>query len=102
MAQFSIEIDDSDVSRVLNAVAKNYKRPEKVKNPSFDPGRPENLGNNPKEIDNPESVSQFVNRIVREFLLENCSAYEVKEAKRSAAEQVRQNEKPGIRDPQLP
>ena len=102
MAQFSIEIADQDVNRVLNAVAKNYNRPEKIPNPNFDPGRPENPGSNPRDIDNPESVPVFVNRIVRQFLTENVKAFEVKEAKRVAAEQANQNANPEISDPQLP
>jgi hypothetical protein len=102
MAQFSIEIADQDVNRVLNAVAKNYNRPDKVANPAFDPGRPENPGDNPREIENPESVHVFVNRIVRKFLSENVKAYEVKEAKRIAAEEAANNTDPVINDPQLP
>lgn len=102
MAQFSIEIADQDVNRVLNAVAKNYNRPEKIPNPNFDPGRPENPGSNPRDIDNPESVPVFVNRIVRQFLTENVKAFEVKEAKRVAVEQANQNAHPDISDPQLP
>ena len=30
MAQFSVEINDTDVSRVLDAIAGNYNRPETV------------------------------------------------------------------------
>ena len=36
-------------------------------------------------MDNPEDTYQFTNRIVRQFLAENVSAYEVKQA-RGAAE----------------
>lgn len=89
MAQFSIEIADQDVNRVLNAVAQNYNRPEKVVVDGV-------------EVDNPETVPQFVNRIVRQFLSENVRAFEVKEAKRVAAEQANQNANPEILDPQLP
>jgi len=102
MAQFSIEIADADVDRVLTAIAKNYNRPEQVSNPDFDPGRPENPGNNPRDVDNPETTYQFANRIVREFLEANCQAYEIKEAKRAAEDQVRGGSKPVIRDPQRP
>ena len=102
MAKFEIDIDDSDVNRVINSIAKNYNRPEKVNNPSFNPGRPENPGNNPRQIDNPESPSQFANRIVRKFLQDNVEAFECKEAKRVAAEQAKRNAKPVITDPKRP
>lgn len=101
MAQFSIEIADQDVDRVLNAVAKNYNRPDKVANPDFDPGQPENPGTNPREIDNPESVPVFVNRIVRNFLSENVKAYEVKLAKQAAAEAADIAAIVTITDPQI-
>lgn len=89
MAQFSIEIADEDVARVLTAIAKNYNRPDKVIVDGV-------------EVDNPETTYQFANRIVRNFLAENVKAYEVKEAKRVAAEQANQNANPDIRDPFLP
>ena len=41
MAQFSIEINDADVFRVLDAVSANYNRPETVPNPSFNSSLPE-------------------------------------------------------------
>lgn len=100
MAIFSVEIDDNDVERVINALASNYRRPEKIDNPDFNPRRPENPGNNPRKIDNPESVAEFANRMVRNFIEENCVAYEVKEAKRVAGENARNNAKPIIRDPE--
>lgn len=90
MAEFTIEIADADVNRVLNAMAKNYNRPDTV------------IDDNGDEVDNPETVAQFANRMVRKFLLENVQAYEVKEAKRSAAEQAKANANPDIRDPQRP
>ena len=77
MAVFSIEIADEDVNRVLGAVAHNYKRPDQVPNPNFDPDQ-EVGEDNPENIDNPETVrrSQFVNRIVREFLADHVNAYD--------------------------
>jgi type II secretory pathway component GspD/PulD (secretin) len=90
VAQFTIEIADQDVNRVLNAIAKNYNRPDTV------------IDDNGNEVDNPETVAQFANRMVRKFLLENVQAYEVKEAKRSAAEQAKSSANPDIRDPELP
>ena len=101
MAQFTIEIADSDVARVLTALAVNYNRPERVQNPDFDESQPEGESN-PRLIDNPETSAQFANRMVRRFLSENVKAYEVKEAKRVAAEQALENANPDITDPQLP
>ena len=75
MAEFKIEIADADVGRVLTAVASNYNRPEKV---IIDK----------EEVDNPETVAQFANRMVREFLSENVKAYEIRLAKEQAANSV--------------
>ena len=83
MAQFSVEINDADVSRVLDAIAVNYNRPETVSNPSFDPSLPESESNS-RIIDNPETKAAFSNRIVREFLSEHVNAYEAKAAKQAA------------------
>ena len=83
MAEFSVEINDADVSRVLDAIAANYNRPETVSNPSFDSSLPESESN-PRTIDNPESKAAFSNRIVREFLSEHVNAYEAKAAKQAA------------------
>ena len=102
MAQFSIEIDDADVERVLSAVSYNYKRPVSIPNPSFDVNLPTDPTTNPETIPNPETLYQFANRIVRNFLTENVRAYEVKEAKRIAAEEAANNTGPIINDPQLP
>lgn len=94
MAQFSVEIADADVDRVLLAIAKNYGRPETI--------IVEGVGEDPtQEIENPETLAQFANRIVRNFLSENVRAYEIREAKRLAAEQAQQNAQVGISDPQL-
>ncbi len=84
MAVFSIEIADADVPRVIGAVCANYNRPDMVPNPSFDSTQEESESN-PLQVDNPEDTYQFTNRIVRQFLAENVSAYEVKQA-RGAAE----------------
>jgi len=82
MAQFAIEIADADVARVLGAVAANYNRPEKVANPAYDPNAAEPVD---ELIDNPETVPQFANRIVRQFLAEHVTAYEIRTAKEAAA-----------------
>ena len=87
MAQFSVEIADADVSRVLGALAANYSRPEKVPNPEFDPSQ-ETSEANPELIDNPETIAQFGNRMVRQFLAQNVKAYEVRVAKQQAADDL--------------
>lgn len=87
MAQFSLEIADADVSRVLEAVAANYNRPETV----FVNG---------EEVDNPESKAVFANKIVRNFLSENVKAYEIKLAKQAASEAAEAAAGVIITDPQ--
>ena len=87
MAQFSVEIADQDVARVLNSLAVNYGRPEQVPNPDFDPLQPVSETNS-EFIDNPETVAQFGNRMVRKFLADNVKAYEVRLAKEQAANSV--------------
>lgn len=90
MAQFSVEIADADVSRVLNALAANYRRPEQIPNPEFDPMQPVSEVNL-ETIDNPETIAQFANRMVRNFLTENVRAYEVKLAKQQAEDALNTN-----------
>ena len=85
MAEFAIEIADADIMRVMTSVAANYKRPVMVDNPEFDSELPEDPTTNPSQIENPETVFQFSNRIVRQFLSENVKAYEVRMAKEAAA-----------------
>jgi hypothetical protein len=90
MAQFTIEIADEDVGRVLTSLAANYNRPEQVPNPEFDPMQPVSE-NNSELIDNPETISQFGNRMVRVFLADNVKAYEIRLAKQQAAESINTN-----------
>ena len=119
MAVFSVEIADADVARVLTAVAANYKRPSQVLNPDYDEDAtvpnpdydssiPEDPDTNPSTIpdpdqeqfiDNPETVAQFANRIVRQFLSDHVQAYEINLAKEQAAEAV--NTEVTISDPQV-
>jgi len=96
MAEFRIEIADSDVGRVLTSLAGNYRRPDQVNNPDFDLTQPIS-DSNPEKIDNPETLAQFGNRMVRQFLAENVSAYEVRVAKEQAASSV--NTSVTINDP---
>jgi hypothetical protein len=90
MAQFTIEIADSDVDRVLMSLAVNYRRPNQVHNPELDPSQPISQ-DNPEMIDNPENIAQFGNRMVRNFLAENVKAYEIKTAKEQAANSIDTN-----------
>lgn len=85
MAQFSVEIADVDIYRVLAALAANYNRPDQVPNPDFDESQEESE-TNVRMIDNPETITRFGNRIVRNFLAENVKAYEVRLAKQQAAD----------------
>ena len=87
MAEFRIGIADSDVNRVLTSLAANYRRPDQVNNPEFDPLQPVSE-DNPEMVDNPETIAQFGNRMVREFLSGNVKAYEVKLAKEQAASSI--------------
>ena len=96
MAQFSVEIADADVTRVLTALAANYNRPVQVVNPDFDEALEESEAN-VRMINNPETVAQFGNRMVRQFLAENVKAYEVRLAKQQAADAL--NTDVAINDP---
>lgn len=100
MAQFTIEIADADVNRVLDAVAANYNRQEQVPNPDFDEALPESQAN-VRMIDNPETIAQFANRMVRNFLAENVKAYEVKLAKQAATEAAEASAGVTITDPEV-
>ena len=90
MAEFRIEIADSDVNRVLTSLAANYRRPDQVSNPEFDSNQPIS-DSNPQMIDNPETIAQFGNRMVRNFLAENVSAHEIRLAKQQAADALNTN-----------
>lgn len=87
MAQFSVEIADQDVARVLGALAANYGRPEQIPNPDFNEFEEESETNT-RLIDNPETIAQFGNRVVRKFLADNVKAYEVRLAKEQAASAI--------------
>ena len=98
MAEFRVEIADADVGRVLTSLAANYRRPDQVANPDFNSTQPIS-DDNPEMIDNPETLAQFGNRMVREFLSENVSAYEVRLAKEQAVSFVNTNV--SISDPEV-
>ena len=96
MAQFAIEIDDADVGRVLTAIAINYSRPAQIPNPDFDPDAEVLVD---EMIDNPETMAQFANRIVRQFLSEHVAAYELNAARQAAVDAA--NRSVNINDPAL-
>jgi hypothetical protein len=96
MAHFSVEIADEDVGRVLAAMAANYRRPDRVPNPDYvqDVSDPTD-----EFVDNPETLAQFANRMVRRFLSEHVVAHEM-EVIRVEAEAAA-NTSITINDPQL-
>ena len=100
MAQFSVEIADADVFRVLDAVAANYNRPEQVPNPDFNESLEESE-TNARMIDNPETKAVFANRMVRNFLAENVKGYEVRLAKQAAIAAAEAAASVDITDPQV-
>ena len=121
MAIFSVEIADADVTRVLDAVAANFGRPESVENPDYtgpvevvdgdgnpvldEDGMPTyeepvDADGNPitATIDNPETKAVFANRKVREFLQEHVISHETRVARKAAAEAL--DTSININDPQ--
>ncbi len=96
MAQFCVNIEDSDVDRVIVAMCANYGYEVMINNPNFDPSLPADPLTNPEKMVNPENSLQFANRKVRGFLTENTVAHEIKQAK--AALSIPSG--PDISDPQ--
>lgn len=86
MAIFSVEIADSDVNRVINAVCSNYNYEEII------------LDDNRQSIPNPESKFVFANRMVRQFLSDHVKKYEIDLAKKELEEKINSIT---INDPQL-
>ena len=101
MAQFSIEIADDQVDRVITAMCGNYHYNSKISNPDYDPAleveEDYDPSTNPETIDNPETPYQFANRMTREYLSNNTVAYEVQQAKIAA--KASQGDPPAITDP---
>ena len=95
MAVFSVNIDDSDVARVITAVCGNYGYQAQIENPNFNPSVDIDPQTNPETIANPESQSQFANRKTRDFLMENTVAYEL----RLERENIPKPTPPNITDP---
>lgn len=102
MATFSIEIPDDEVNRIITAMCGNYKYQAKIHDPNYDPlegydhEHPILLPPH-KIIDNPETQYQFVNRMVREYLINNTLAYEKEVARKQVENSV--GNAPAITDP---
>ncbi len=92
MAVFSVNIDDADVGRVISAMCANYGYEAEIDNPSWNPSDPEA---NPQRISNPETQSQFANRMTRDYLMSNTVAYELKLERESVPKPT----PPNITDP---
>ena len=102
MATFSLDIAEEDVGRVLNAISANYNRPEQIQNPDYPVDRLLEIDENgelilpvdengdpiPPKLDNPESKAAFTHRMVRNFLSEHVSAYEIKIARDAALDGI--------------
>jgi hypothetical protein len=86
MAIFSIEIADTDVERVINAVSTNYNYEENI------------IDNNGDTISNPENKYVFVNRMVRQFLSDHVRKYEIDLLKKQLEDSINN---PSINDPQV-
>jgi len=105
MASFAIEIPDDQVDRIITAVCANYNYNSQITNPDFDPALEDREGEdydpstNPQTIDNPETPTQFTNRMVREYLQNNTTAYEIQVAK--AQVQAQAALAPTITDPAI-
>jgi len=95
MAQFCVEIADSDVERVITAMCANYGYQANVPNPEYNPELPLDP-ENPEFITNPENSYQFTNRMGREYLMNNTVAYELRLEK----DNVPTPTTPDITDPQ--
>lgn len=82
MSIISLYIPDDSVDRIFDAIANNYNYTEFI---NFSD---ENM--NFIQVSNPETKSQFTNRIIREFLADHLRTYEMEKA-RIEAEQLAQN-----------
>ena len=95
MAVFSVNIDDADVNRVISAMCANYGYEAEINNPNWNPSLPTDPETNPETIPNPETQSQFANRMTRDYLMSNTVAYELKVER----ENVPKPTPPNITDP---
>lgn len=102
MAQFCINIPDDKLDEVLNAMGAQYNYQAIVDNPDFDPELPEDPDTNPSTITNPENLAQFVNRMTRQWIIENVKANNAKQAAAAAKQAALDAVNIDITDPQLP
>lgn len=79
MAQYCINIPDEHIDRVISGVANQYGYQDTIDNPDFNELQDEGE-DNPRLLPNPETVGQFVNGVVRDFLINNVKAWESKQA----------------------
>lgn len=101
MAQFCIEIADSQVSGVMEAMGGQFNYQEQISNPDFDSSQAVDESTNPLTIDNTETLNQFVNRMVREWVINNVTAYNAKQAAITARQDAIDSTSLDITDPQL-
>jgi hypothetical protein len=73
----------------------NYGYQDQIENPNFDPSLTIAPETNPETIPNPETQSQFANKITRDFLMGNTISYELRVEK----ENVPTPTPPDITDP---
>jgi len=85
MAIFSVEIADTDVERVINAICSNYNYQEQV------------LNENNELVPNTEDKYVFANRMVRRFLVNHVKKHEFNLAKKQLEQQL---ESVTINDPE--
>lgn len=100
MATFCVEIPDEEISRVITAMCANYKYQSQIVDPDYAPDidpLTSTINDPVGLIDNPETPYQFVNRITREYLMNNTVAFEIKQAKQS----IQLTDTPIITDPNM-
>ena len=102
MAQITFNIPDDKLDEVLNAMGAQYNYQAIVDNPDFDPELPEDPDTNPSTITNPENLAQFVNRMTRQWIIENVKAHNAKQAAAAAKQAALDAVNIDITDPQLP
>lgn len=86
MAIISVYIPDGDFQRTLDAICSNYKYQENFI--SAEIGNGLEIATTP----NPQTKSQFVNQIIRNFISEHVKTYEIEIAKKQAVETINDSE----------
>jgi len=101
MANFCIEIPDDKVADVMTAMGEQYGYEAQLPNPEYNYSLPEDPATNPQTINNPETLYQFVNRMAREWITSNVTAYNAKVAADNARKAAIESTNLNITDPQL-